>query len=262
MERSTGRLTRPNRKRGSTSAALPKGIVALLLIAFAPISRSEPQLPTQSHKEPLAEDQAFEVQDARLNVAYESLAALMGDTDREALRDEERRWIRGRDRVCARGTSDCMLERTAKRADDLERRVGGLASMVGDWGYRTDCNFGHYPNLTIPNSGGGTAVGEWADGTRLRGSRGSLQGEWRHSRLYVRFCEDEDWGGGHPICPVYGPVEAYMELRGEQLVWFRSVGLPEGKMFREYVTLSRRPRFGGVPSDNDCDDSGEMDAGP
>ena len=67
-------------------------------------------------------------QDARLNVAYRRLlgryAAIPART--AALRTEERAWLAGRDRQCTMGgdviDQQCVVDRTARRADVLERR--------------------------------------------------------------------------------------------------------------------------------------------
>lgn len=253
MEWSIGRLESPSRMRARAITELAKGVVACLLLITAVSSRATPQLLSLTYKEPTPEVRAFDMEDARLNAAYKALAASLGGVKREALRDEERRWIRDRDKTCMKGKNYCMRIRTANRADELERRMGGVAAMGGDWGYRTDCNFGgHYIEWSIQKLGSGTIVGKWSDGSRLQGSRGNFKGEWRDGRLYVRFCEDEDWPDGGTICPEYGAIDGYLVTRGNYLVWFRTVGLPEEGKFREYVTLSRKPRYGDVPKDNYC----------
>ena len=69
-------------------------------------------------------------QDARLNAAYRRLLDRYVDRPGRtaALRREERAWLARRDRDCAVAGSGvdqhCVVERTARRADALEARLG------------------------------------------------------------------------------------------------------------------------------------------
>lgn len=253
MEWSMGRAESAHRKRGRTLTVLANGIVAALLLTVAGPTQAAPKLVPHTYEEPTPEARALAVEDARLNAAYKELAASLDRARREALRDEERQWIRTRDRACRKGDSHCMRVHTANRADELESRIGALAAMSGEWGYITNCTFGgHYTEWSIPKPGSGTIVGQWSDGTQFHESRGNFNGEWRDSRLYVRFCAFADWSDGGETCPTYGAIDGYLVIRGSHLVWFRTIGLPEEGKFREYVTLSRKPRFEDVPRDNSC----------
>jgi uncharacterized protein YecT (DUF1311 family) len=68
-------------------------------------------------------------QDDRLNKAYQQVMHQLAKDPaaHDALRDEERRWIRERDYACKINgdTLDmgCVVMKTALRADELERRV-------------------------------------------------------------------------------------------------------------------------------------------
>lgn len=68
-------------------------------------------------------------QDGRLNKAYRQvMQQLQSDpARRSALRDRQRAWLKARDYACDidGGTFDmnCVVERTAKRADELERMI-------------------------------------------------------------------------------------------------------------------------------------------
>lgn len=68
-------------------------------------------------------------QDGRLNKAYRQvMQQLQSDpAQRSALRDRQRAWLKARDYACDidGGTFDmnCVVERTAKRADELERMI-------------------------------------------------------------------------------------------------------------------------------------------
>ncbi|WDM77080.1 lysozyme inhibitor LprI family protein [Xanthomonas sp. NCPPB 1638] len=76
----------------------------------------------------------YEYQDARLNKAYRNLMDKLAVGERAALKQEERDWINQRDALCQSNgalgggqaeeleDSSCMLNATAKRADDLEKR--------------------------------------------------------------------------------------------------------------------------------------------
>src|SRR6187402_120154 len=72
----------------------------------------------------------YDFQDKRLNTAYKALRQSMVETQRVALRDQERAWIADRDKACAPptdggtadmlGANECRLDRTAERAAELE----------------------------------------------------------------------------------------------------------------------------------------------
>ena len=68
-------------------------------------------------------------QDGRLNKAYRQVMQQLqsNPAQRSALRDRQRAWLKARDYSCDidGGTFDmnCVVERTAKRADELERMI-------------------------------------------------------------------------------------------------------------------------------------------
>ncbi|WP_372372391.1 lysozyme inhibitor LprI family protein [Xanthomonas sp. NCPPB 1638] len=76
----------------------------------------------------------YEYHDARLNKAYRNLMGRLAVGEKAALKQEERDWIKQRDALCQSNgalgggqaeeleDSSCMLNATAKRADDLEKR--------------------------------------------------------------------------------------------------------------------------------------------
>lgn len=78
----------------------------------------------------------FDFQDKRLNIAYKGLRDSMDDSQKRALRNDERAWIAERDKACAPpkdgGTADmlaaneCQLDRTARRAQELEAKRSSL----------------------------------------------------------------------------------------------------------------------------------------
>lgn len=226
-------------------------IAASLMIVASVTVHAAPQLASQAYDASTQQDRAFDEEDARLNVAYKALAATLDEAKRKALRDEERAWIRGADKTCAAGKNYCRRIHTANRADELERRMGGLASMSGEWGYRTDCDFGHDVALSVPKPAG-DIMGTWADGTGRNGSQGDYRGEWRDGRLYVRFCERDSMSLAYPICPKFGDVDAYMAIKGKKLVWFRAMGEASEGRFEKYVTLVRKPRYVPVEKDRRC----------
>jgi uncharacterized protein YecT (DUF1311 family) len=75
----------------------------------------------------------YDFQDKRLNSAYKALRQSMAETQRTALRDQERAWIADRDKACAPptdggtadmlGANECRLNRTAERAAELEAQL-------------------------------------------------------------------------------------------------------------------------------------------
>ncbi|MGX2086036.1 lysozyme inhibitor LprI family protein [Xanthomonas euvesicatoria] len=76
----------------------------------------------------------YQYQDTRLNKAYQRLMAKLTVQDKAALKQEERNWIKERGILCQSNgvlgggqaeeleDSSCMLNATAKRADELENR--------------------------------------------------------------------------------------------------------------------------------------------
>ncbi|WP_080953821.1 lysozyme inhibitor LprI family protein [Xanthomonas phaseoli] len=76
----------------------------------------------------------YQYQDTRLNKAYQRLMAKLTVQDKPALKQEERNWIKERGILCQSNgvlgggqaeeleDSSCMLNATAKRADELENR--------------------------------------------------------------------------------------------------------------------------------------------
>jgi uncharacterized protein YecT (DUF1311 family) len=199
----------------------------------------------------------YDTQDARLNAVYKKLSGSLDDAGRKALREEERQWIAGRDKACGvkPGTivkNTCTTTQTSFRADELEKRARGAAApsshgataVVGDWGYRTDCNLGHSVELHVP--AGPKPEGTWADGTRSMGSSGRFKGEWRDGKLYLRFCADEAERGGYPACPAFGEEDGYVMPEGKRLAWYRAD--------EKYVSLERVAKGGKAPLDTKCKD--------
>lgn len=201
----------------------------------------------------------YDTQDARLNAVYKKLSGSLDDAGRKALRDEERQWIAGRDKACGvtPGTvlkNTCTTTQTSFRADELEKRARGAGTapaaqgaraVAGDWGYRTDCNLGHYVELHVPATGA-VPEGTWSDGTRTEGSQGRFKGEWRDGKLYLRFCAEEAERGGYPACPAFGDVDGYVQPEGKQLAWYRADS--------KYVSLERVAKGGKAPLDKQCKD--------
>lgn len=76
-------------------------------------------------------DSEYQYQDGRLNEAYKAAMAKLGEAQKNALRDQQRKWIADRDAQCfydpdsgqagRLDAAECRLEMTAKRADELER---------------------------------------------------------------------------------------------------------------------------------------------
>lgn len=74
--------------------------------------------------------------DARLNAQYKAALAAHGDTQQALLRDAQRQWIKYRDANCgfyaqltggtldSLNSSNCVLDATARRADELEGIAG------------------------------------------------------------------------------------------------------------------------------------------
>lgn len=117
--------------------------------------------------------------------------------------------------------------------------------FAGDWGYSSSCRFGHFVNLELTQQGADIA-GTWADGTRVRGWNGELQGVVRGGRAYLRLCTQGDTDPRH-ACPNFGREEGYLQRSGQTLAWFRSPDTAE-----PYVVL--------VPAGSEADrDHGESD---
>lgn len=215
-------------------------------------------------QDPVARD--YDAQDARLNAVYKKLSQSLDDAGRKALRDEERQWIVGRDRSCgvAAGSAvknACTTTQTSFRADELHKRLkqdgsapsaAGGSGIVGDWGYRSDCNLGHAAQLGVTASSATTAEGTWSDGTRDSGNQGQFKGEWRDGKLYVRFCAEQAERGGYPVCPAFGEVDAYVTPAGKRLDWYRAEGPASEGRFSKYLTLDRVPKGGRAPLDEQC----------
>jgi len=209
----------------------------------------------------------YDTQDARLNAAYRKLSQSLDDAGRKSLRDEERQWIASRDKACgvASGSvakNDCTTDQTRARADELEKRLASAPSktsgaskgaVAGDWGYRSDCNVGHYAELGVANAGA-APEGTWSDGTRTSGEQGQFKGEWRDGKLYLRFCAETEERGGYPVCPAFGDVDAYVVPEGKRLAWYRVDGPASENHFKHYVTLDRVPKGGKAPLDTQCKD--------
>lgn len=75
----------------------------------------------------------FVFQDKRLNDVYKRLMETLGMSDKQKLREEERKWLAFKESRCSlnndAGTidqisaSDCAVRETARRAKDLQRRT-------------------------------------------------------------------------------------------------------------------------------------------
>lgn len=83
--------------------------------------------------EPGEDNGELDYQDGRLNAAYGELRRMLDATQMSVLRGEQRRWIADRDSACAApdgsgaaampDANSCKLDRTAKRADELQRLI-------------------------------------------------------------------------------------------------------------------------------------------
>lgn len=82
----------------------------------------------------------YDFQDRRLNTVYKALHRSMSDAQRNDLRIQERAWMTDRDKDCAPpanggtadmlGANECRLDRTAKRAAEVEARMPPLAAST------------------------------------------------------------------------------------------------------------------------------------
>jgi len=74
-------------------------------------------------------DSEYHYQDGRLNDAYKAAMAKLDETQKNALRDQQRKWVADRDEKCfydpdsgqagRLDAAECRLEMTTKRADEL-----------------------------------------------------------------------------------------------------------------------------------------------
>lgn len=144
-------------------------------------------------------------------------------------------------------------EKGPSRADDSTylpvagARSSRPADFVGEWGYSTRCNMGHYVVLSISEAGDGL-VGSWSDGTNSRGSDGALRGSVEGDRALIQLCGSDAKQSGITQCPHYEDAEGFLKRRGRSLVWYRRSGTHD----EEYVELSRGSA--GHPSEEQCDD--------
>jgi uncharacterized protein YecT (DUF1311 family) len=231
-------------------------LVASLVLALACItapgwSLASPPQDTAGHD--------YDVQDARLNSAYQKLAAALDDAQKKQLRDEERQWIASRDLACGKGTAGavvknaCSVASTSKRADELEQRLASAPNshFSGSYGYRSDCNDGHYVQFQVEKSAPDIS-GTWSDGTRSEGDSGQFRGHLRDGKLYVAFCTDED-KKGFAQCPSFSSDDdAYFVQSGTSITWFQPVGTGAGKTFEKYVVLQRVKPGAKAPLDSKC----------
>lgn len=96
-----------------------------------------------------------------------------------------------------------------------------VSAFEGDWYYGSDCDFGHYVTLGLKRSGT-ELVGDWSDGTRVRGSQGQLKGALRNGELAVQFCDEGGGLGGHSECPNFEGSRDIFVREGDGLVWYRT----------------------------------------
>ncbi len=113
-----------------------------------------------------------------------------------------------------------------------------VADFLGEWGYASSCGFGHSAGLSLRVESG-RVVGEWSDGTRVRGNQGRLRAQLDGERLYLRQCYDDPDERGVAHCPDYAAEPDYLVRRGRQLVWYRRFGTGASSEFREYIALDR-----------------------
>jgi hypothetical protein len=128
-------------------------------------------------------------------------------------------------------------------AATVDAPAAGL--YVGEWAYGQSCGWQHSAHLRLRIADDGGIVGDWSDGTRVRGEHGELRGELRGDRLFMRFCRE---AVGEYACPRFGPVDSYLQRRGETVVWYRAYGTTH----REYLTLHASIPGRPVPQDNRC----------
>jgi hypothetical protein len=105
----------------------------------------------------------------------------------------------------------------------------------------------HVATLDLAQTGR-TVTGTWSDGTRIRGSGGSLKGELVGGVVYVHLC-GADPHSGYPICPEFaGEVTDRLARRERALVWCQG----SGKQFDEYLVLHPVADGTSPISDGDC----------
>ncbi|MHB1056291.1 MAG: hypothetical protein ACYC0F_00230 [Rhodanobacter sp.] len=137
---------------------------------------------------------------------------------------------------------------TASAADTSKAKA-----FAGDWKYKQTCGYQHSTTVTLTQTGE-DVTGDWADGTRLNGSDGSLEGHIRDDKLFVRYCGGDEHAG-YPICPSYETEESgYFTRKGNDLVWYRRIGKKEENNFEKYVVLHPVIRGKHLPVDDHCTD--------
>lgn len=117
----------------------------------------------------------------------------------------------------------------------------------GHWMYQQTCGWQHVATLDLEQTGS-SVTGKWSDGTRVRGSQGSLKGKLVDGKLYVRFC-GSDKSSGYTVCPKFGTeVTDHLVRRGNALTWYQG----SGNQFDKYIEL--HPAVDGNASvlDSDC----------
>ncbi|MFC5571372.1 hypothetical protein ACFPN1_15010 [Lysobacter yangpyeongensis] len=113
-----------------------------------------------------------------------------------------------------------------------------LADFEGDWSYANDCEFGHYANLSLKRSGN-AVLGDWSDGTRVRGTDGLLRGALKDNRLMLELCTNGNERGAEPYCPAFAGSHDFVERRGDALIWYRHYD-----DVTQYLVLERNPLQG------------------
>lgn len=117
----------------------------------------------------------------------------------------------------------------------------------GHWMYLQTCGWEHVATLNLEQTGN-TVTGKWSDGTRVRGSEGSLKGELRDGTLYVRFC-GVDESSGYSVCPKFdSEITDHLIRRGSALVWYQG----SGKQFDEYLVLHPAVHGKATVKDSNC----------
>ena len=125
--------------------------------------------------------------------------------------------------------------------------MAATTDYSGHWIYQQTCGWQHVATLDLEQTDS-TVTGKWSDGTRVRGSEGSLKGQLVDGKLYVRFCGIDE-RSGYAVCPKFGTeVTDHIVRRGSTLTWYRG----SGNQFDKYIDL--HPAVGGKPSvvDSDC----------
>lgn len=126
-------------------------------------------------------------------------------------------------------------------------------TFAGDWKYKQTCGYQHSATVTLTQTGE-DVTGDWTDGTRLNGSDGSLKGQIRGDKLYVRYCGGDEHAG-YAICPSYETEESgYFTRKGNDLVWYRRIGKKEDNTFEKYVVLHPVIKGKHLPVDDHCTD--------